>query len=116
MYNNFVSSNNYQSVIIKLSAKTGAGVQELKSALSESQKDLVSNLDSVFITNERHYNSLLQASDSLRAARISLQSGVPSELVAEDLRSALSSLGTITGQITTDEVLGEIFGRFCIGK
>ncbi len=118
MYNNFVNSNNYQSVIIKLSAKTGTGVQELKSALSNSQKDLLSNLDSVFITNERHYNSLLQASDSLRAARISLQSGVPSELVAEDLRSAISSINAILGRnlLDPDTILHSIFSRHCIGK
>ncbi len=118
MYNNFVSSNNYQSVIIKLSAKTGTGVQELKSALSNSQKDLLSNLDSVFITNERHYNSLLQASASLRAARTSLQSGVPSELVAEDLRSAISSINSILGRnlLDPDTILHSIFSKHCIGK
>ena len=118
MYNNFVSSNNYQSVIIKLSAKTGTGVQELKSALSNSQKDLLSNLDSVFITNERHNNSLLQASDSLRAARTSLQSGVPSELVAEDLRSAISSINSILGRnlLDPDTILHSIFSKHCIGK
>ena len=118
MYNNFVSSNNYQSVIIKLSAKTGAGVQELKSALSNSQKDLLSNLDSVFITNERHYNSLLQASDSLRAARTALESGTPSELVAEDLRSAISSINSILGRnlLDPDTILHSIFSKHCIGK
>ena len=118
MFNKFVTDNNYQAVIIQLSAKTGLGIEELKSALSESQKDLVSNLDSVFITNERHYNSLLQASASLRAARTALESGTPSELVAEDLRAAISSINSILGRdlLDPDTILHSIFSRHCIGK
>lgn len=116
--NNFVLGNNYQSVIIKLSAKSGEGIEELKKALSASQKDLVSNLDSVFITNERHLNALLQASSSLRAARTSLLNGTTSELVAEDLRSSISSINAILGQdlLDPDTVLHSIFRNHCIGK
>ena len=117
-FNRFVSYNKYQAVTLKISAKTGFGVQELKSALSDSQKDLVSNLDSVFITNERHYNSLLQASAFLRSARTALESGTPSELVAEDLRSAIASINAILGDdlLDPDTVLHSIFSRHCIGK
>jgi len=117
-FNTFVINNNYQAVIITMSAKTGLGVQELKSALSDSQKDLVSNLDSVFITNERHYNSLLQASASLRAARTALEGGTPSELVAEDLRAAISSINAILGRdlLDPDTILHSIFAKHCIGK
>ena len=117
-YNNFVLNNKYQAVILQISAKTNSGISELKSALSNSQKDLVSNIDGVFITNERHYNSLLQASASLRAARHAMESGTPSELIAEDLRSAISSINAILGRdlLDPDTILHSIFSKHCIGK
>ena len=60
--------------------------------------------------------ALREAADALRAVSDGLDRGIPSDLLAEDLRAALASLGSITGLITTDEVLGEIFSKFCIGK
>ena len=72
--------------------------------------------DSVIISNTRHYQALRQADDSLAAVLAGLKAGISSELVALDLREALYHLGSITGEVTTDEVLGEIFENFCIGK
>ena len=68
------------------------------------------------VTNARHAAALREAAASLSAVSDGLDTGRPSDLLAEDLRAALASLGSITGEITTDEVLGEIFSRFCIGK
>ena len=61
-------------------------------------------------------DALRSAAESLSAVISGLDSGISGDRLAEDLRDALRHLGTITGEITTDEVLGEIFGRFCIGK
>ena len=72
--------------------------------------------DAVLVTNLRHYEALQHANESLAAVRRGLDEGIPTDLVAQDLREALYYLGSITGEITTDEVLGNIFGRFCIGK
>jgi tRNA modification GTPase len=68
------------------------------------------------VTNARHARALRAAAESLSVVSDGLDRGIPSDLLAEDLRAAISSLGSITGEITTDEVLGEIFSRFCIGK
>lgn len=71
---------------------------------------------SVLVTNVRHYEALLHASESLQAVKVGLETNIPTDLVSQDLRQALHYLGSITGEITTDEVLGTIFSRFCIGK
>lgn len=104
--------------VIKLyiSAKTGFGLDSLRKALSETQKNLTLDSDQTVVTNLRHFQALSETGSALSRARASLSSGLTPDLIAEDLRSALYHLGTITGEVTPDEVLGEIFGRFCIGK
>lgn len=104
--------------VIKLyiSAKTGFGLDSLRKALSATQKDLTLDSDQTIVTNLRHFQALSETGSALSRARASLSSGLTPDLIAEDLRSALYHLGTITGEVTPDEVLGEIFGRFCIGK
>ena len=105
--------------VIKISAKTGAGVPNLLKSLSDWEKsriDAASNGDSVLVTNLRHYEALITSSKHLQSLRNALLDGTPSDLVAEDLRAAVSSLGSITGSISSEDVLGEIFGKFCIGK
>ena len=99
-----------------LSAKTGNGMDQLLQTLSETQRNLKIGTDTVLVTNSRHYEALHHASDSLENVRRGLKEGLPTDLVAQDLREALYHLGTITGEITTDEVLGSIFSRFCVGK
>ncbi|MBQ8062025.1 MAG: tRNA uridine-5-carboxymethylaminomethyl(34) synthesis GTPase MnmE [Bacteroidales bacterium] len=109
-----LADNNY--IKLFFSAKTGFGVDLLKKALVSTQKDLSLDSDQTIVTNIRHYEALRNATSALQKVRTSLSSGITPDLLAEDLRDALHHLGTITGEVTPDEVLGEIFGRFCIGK
>ena len=115
--NTFVSSadNKINSKdILEISAKTGEGVENLRSALVS--RTGVASASGTLVTNARHAAALREAAASLSAVSDGLDRGLPSDLLAEDLRAALASLGTITGEITSDEVLGEIFSKFCIGK
>lgn len=115
--NNCVSSIDYKGVevpVISISAKTGLGLPEVRSTLVCSTG--IASATSTLVTNSRHASALRAVADSLSVVRTGLASGLPGDLLAEDLRAALNTLGTITGAITSDEVLGEIFGRFCIGK
>ena len=115
--NNFVLSidNKIEQVkLLEISAKTGSGLENLLSALVSSAG--ITAATGTLVTNARHAAALRAATDSLRAVSDGLDRGLPSDLLAEDLRDALSSLGTITGEITSDEVLAEIFANFCIGK
>ena len=114
--NSFVKSlvsENDAPEVLWISAKRGFGLEELRNLL-ESMVGKAS-ADGVLVTNARHAAALRDAAASLRAVRSGLGT-LTTDLLAEDLRSALASLGTITGEITTDEVLGEIFRGFCIGK
>jgi tRNA modification GTPase len=115
--NFFVSSLDIKSDstnILEISAKTGNGLENLRSALVSSTN--VTSTSGTLVTNARHAAALREAAASLSAVSDGLDTGRPSDLLAEDLRAALASLGSITGDITTDEVLGEIFSKFCIGK
>ena len=99
---------------LPISAKHGAGLEELRAALAASAG--IASATGTLVTNARHAAALREAADALRAVSDGLDRGIPSDLLAEDLRAALAALGSITGLITTDEVLGEIFSKFCIGK
>ena len=99
-----------------LSAKTGNGMDQLLQTLAKIQQVMNVHPNTVLVTNVRHYEALKKASESLSTVQEGLQKNLPTDLVAQDLREALYYLGSITGEITTDEVLGSIFGRFCIGK
>ena len=72
--------------------------------------------DTTIVSNARHYEALSKSLQAIGDIRKGFEKNVPSDLVAIDIRKALHHLGTITGQITTDEILGNIFGKFCIGK
>jgi tRNA modification GTPase len=97
---------------VYLSAKTGAGVELLRQRLLE-RAGWHSAEESVFIARERHLVALRRAVERLEAA--SSQLAAP-ELFAEELRLAQAELGAITGEVSADDLLGEIFARFCIGK
>ena len=117
--NNFVSTSNIKADTISISAKNGEGLDRLKDALSKAEIGLVANADSTFVTNQRHYEALIQASAALSQVRTSLLSGVPTYLVAEDLRSALSSINLILGKglnLDAETILHRIFQSHCIGK
>ena len=118
MINDFVTSLDKEAVVVKLAAKKGLGLSELRDTLSGLESHLIPNADSTFVTNIRHYESLRQTADSLAAARLALTSGTPSDLVSEDLRRAISSLNQILGTdlIDPESVLQNIFRNHCIGK
>ena len=102
---------------LSLSAKTGEGIDTLRAAiraqLIEGGADAA---DGVIVTNVRHQAALDRAGGSLVQARESVAAGMANELVAVDLRAAADALGEITGAITTDEILKQVFSAFCIGK
>ncbi len=106
-----------KAIILEISALTGAGLTSLRETLAKLVKDRFSaSSESILVTNSRHHEALRLAADSLDAAQNALTSNLSSDLVAQDLRAALYHLGTITGMVSSDEVLGVIFSRFCIGK
>ena len=101
---------------IALSARTGDGLPALRSALLE-RAGWHASPDGVFIARTRHVHALAQAREHLaRADAIAAQGDAALDLLAEELRLAHDALGEITGRVTPDALLGEIFGRFCIGK
>ena len=114
----FESDKNYDSdvLIIPISAKTGTGIQNLRSALATSQRDLLGDSDTTLVTNQRHIQALTDARTSLWRVSEGLNAGLPTDLAAQDIREAIYHLGSIVGEISSDEVLGNIFRNFCIGK
>ncbi|MBR6054448.1 MAG: tRNA uridine-5-carboxymethylaminomethyl(34) synthesis GTPase MnmE [Bacteroidales bacterium] len=116
--NSIVSFVENKEDIILLSAKTGFGLDSLRNRLQSLIKARIGDPEATLVTNLRHYEALVDAASALRRARASLASSLPSDLVAEDLRSALTSLSAITtgGPITSTDILHTIFSRFCIGK
>ena len=107
---------NQKVAIIPISAKTGAGIPDLRTHLATSQRDLLADSDTTLVTNQRHIQALTDARTSLLRVRDGLASGLPTDLAAQDIREAIYHIGSIVGEISTDEVLGNIFANFCIGK
>ena len=99
-----------------ISAKEGTGLDALTSALAKAAQTDLAQAPDVMLTNVRHYNALGHVDQALLHVATGLADHLPADLVVIDLRDALHHLGTITGQVTSDEVLGTIFSRFCIGK
>ena len=115
--NEYVSFiDNDKIKVVGISAREKAGIDGLKSLLSDTQKDLTENTDAVLVTNIRHLEALSSASTALGRVKSGLSFGTATDLVSQDLREALYHLGSILGEISTDEVLGNIFKNFCIGK
>ncbi len=103
-------------IILPISAKTGTGISCLRSLLASTQKDLLSGSDTTLVTNQRHVQALSDTQESLLRVRDGLAGGLPTDLAAQDIREAVYHLGSIVGEIGSDEVLGNIFRNFCIGK
>ena len=99
-----------------ISAKTGQGLDEVRSALSASWQNVDTAAETTLVTNTRHLEALQNAASALRRVQSGLQSAVPTDLVAQDLRECLYHLGSIVGQVSNNEILGNIFEHFCIGK
>lgn len=103
---------------IGISAKTGAGIEHLRALLTDAATQLTASTDgeSDIITNARHAQALADAADSTARVIDGLTSGLAPDLVAQDLRQTIAHLGSITGAVTSTDILTTIFSRFCIGK
>lgn len=101
---------------ISLSAKNGIGVDELKNQLLSFVNTGELKNNNTIITNSRHYDSLNKAFQEVNEVMYGLDSGLSGDLLAIDIRQALYHFGEITGEITNDDLLGNIFANFCIGK
>jgi tRNA modification GTPase len=102
--------------LLFISAKEKTGLENLRARLSEIvMKERLSS-DDVIITNIRHYEALKNVSESIGRVISGLEDQIPEDLIAIDIRQAIHYLGEITGEITSDEILGNIFRNFCIGK
>ncbi len=113
-------NNSYNSLklpFITISAKFGTGIDELEQAIYEAADIPALTENDIIVTNARHYDALVRAHDSIQRVIDGLQMQLSGDLLSEDLRQALDTLAEITGgQITPNEVLGNIFKNFCIGK
>ena len=108
--------SNARVQIIPISAKNGTELEVLRAHLASTQRDLMADSDTTLVTNQRHAQALSDARTSLLRVRDGLAAGIPTDLAAQDIREAIYHLGSIVGEISTDEVLGNIFRNFCIGK
>ena len=99
---------------VLISAKLGTGIEDLKNLIVKEAKSR-KKTDST-LTNLRHFEHLTKASETLDAVLHGLESGITADFVAQDIRLSLHHLGEITGSITTDDLLDNIFSKFCIGK
>ena len=102
--------------IATISAKADIAVDSLEQSLIEAAAVADTDPNAVIVTNARHYDALLHAGEAIRRALDGLRSGISGDFVSQDIRECMHYLGEITGEITTHEILGSIFSRFCIGK
>jgi len=102
--------------LLFISAKTLTGLDKLRSKLGKILEKEPLTQGDVIITNVRHFEALKHVSESLERVIKGLAEHLPEDLLATDIRQAIHYLGEITGEITTDEILGNIFKNFCIGK
>lgn len=109
--------NNLEPVdILALSAKEQTGIESLKASLLKCRYEETANSYSTLVTNVRHFEALKETKEALSRASAGMESSVPTDLLSQDIREALFHIGEIVGEISTDEILGNIFGKFCIGK
>ena len=99
-----------------MSAKKEEGVIELEQALIDAAGLNNINNNETIVTNTRHLQALTLAGENLKRAQEGLANDLPGDLMAQDIRQCLYHLGEITGEVTADDLLGNIFGKFCIGK
>lgn len=101
---------------ILMSAKEKQGIDELKNLLLSFVNTGALRNNETIVTNTRHYDSLLKALEEIQKVKFGLTSGLSSDLMSIDIKQALYYFGEITGEVTNDELLGNIFANFCIGK
>jgi len=108
--------NSFIADVMLISAKTKFGIEQLSEALlGLVQTGALRNSETI-ITNTRHYDALLKALEEVKKVQYGLEHGLTGDLLAIDIRQALYYFGEITGEVTNDELLGNIFANFCIGK
>jgi tRNA modification GTPase len=105
-----------KETLLFISAKEKSGLEDLRLRLREVVVKEKLSSDDVIITNLRHYEAMLRVSESLGRVMSGLENQIPEDLIAIDIRQAIHYLGEVTGEITSDEILGNIFRNFCIGK
>ncbi|EIJ37294.1 tRNA uridine-5-carboxymethylaminomethyl(34) synthesis GTPase MnmE [Galbibacter orientalis] len=111
-----IAHTNAKTKALLIAAKGNSGVEELKNILLEFVNTGALRNNETIITNSRHYDSLLKALEEINHVQDGMANGISSDLLAIDIRQALYHFGEITGEITTDDLLGNIFANFCIGK
>jgi len=115
-YQEELSTVNRKLSTIFISAKNKTGIDELKNTLLSFVNTGALRNNETIVTNTRHYDSLLKALEEIQKVKFGLESNLSSDLMALDIKEALFHFGMITGQVTNDELLGNIFANFCIGK
>ena len=101
---------------VSLSAKCKEGIDQLQSLLIEAAHLPAISSSDIIVTNVRHYESLTHALEAIHRVQEGLSTGLSGDLISQDLRECIFHLSDIVGEVTTDEVLGNIFKHFCIGK
>lgn len=114
--NKKLTIDNLQPTTLFISAKNNIGIDELKNQLLSFVNTGALRNNETIVTNTRHYDSLLKALEEIQKVKFGLQSNLSSDLMAIDINQALYYFGEITGEVTNDELLGNIFANFCIGK
>jgi len=114
--NKKLTTDNQQLTTLFISAKNNIGIDELKNQLLSFVNTGALRNNETIVTNTRHYDSLLKALEEIQKVKFGLQSNLSSDLMAIDIKQALYYFGEITGEVTNDELLGNIFANFCIGK
>lgn len=99
-----------------ISAKEKWNIEELKESLKETAQLHTLNQDETLVSNTRHWEALTKANVALQTALTGIDNGLTGDFIAMDIRASLHQLGLITGEITIDDLLGNIFSKFCIGK
>ena len=112
----FVQEHYPSNKIIAITTNSTKDIEILRELLFETLRAEMTDDNEVTVTNERHAQALFAAANHLQALLANLDAGIPTDLLAQDLRDAISTLSSITGQITTPTILNQIFANFCIGK
>jgi tRNA modification GTPase len=102
--------------LVAISAKYRQNLDKLIAELLKTVDTRAIDSDEVIVTNVRHHEALSHALESLMRVKQGLEQGISGDFLAQDIREVLHHIGSITGQISTDEILGNIFRNFCIGK
>nr|WP_322626409.1 tRNA uridine-5-carboxymethylaminomethyl(34) synthesis GTPase MnmE [uncultured Flavobacterium sp.] len=102
--------------VLFISAKNNDGTEVLKEKLLSFVNTGALHNNETIVTNSRHYDALIKALEEIQKVQFGMRSNLPADLMAIDIRQALFYFGEITGQVTNDELLGNIFANFCIGK